>query len=457
MTDMHSFDESTDELAWQIFRYALNRVRLDPPPLDGPRSAEDLAAAVGATITAEGLGGTRALQLFTDELAPSCISTDHQRYLSFVPNAPTEAAVLFDVVVGASSLYGGSWLEGAGAVHAENEALRWLADLVGLPPSAGGVFVSGGTAGNLSALVAARHHARSRRHAQHKRDSGPVRWGVVASATAHSSIAAAAAVMDVEIVPAETNSERKLTGAAVSKALASAPADVCVFAVVATAGSTNLGIVDDLATVSAMCAENDTWFHVDAAYGGAALAAPSVRDRFAGIERSDSVVIDPHKWLFAPYDCAALLYREPEIARRAHAQHAGYLEPLEGAGWNPSDYAHVLTRRARGLPLWFSLATHGTRAYSEAVEHTIELAREIATVIAADDRFELVVEPELSVVAFRRRGWDTSQYDEWSRRLLESGQAFVTPTTVDGETALRFCIVSPRTTLNGLREILDTL
>jgi len=451
MTDMHSFDESTDELAWQIFRYALNRVRLDPPPLDGPRSAEELSAAVGATITADGLGGTRALQLFTEELAPSCISTDHQRYLSFVPNAPTEAAVLFDVVVGASSLYGGSWLEGAGAVHAENEALRWLADLAGLPSSAGGVFVSGGTAGNLSALVAARHHARSEHN-----DVQP-RWAVVAAATAHSSIQAAAAVMDIEIVHADVDARRRLTGKAVSQAIASVPSDVSVFAVVATAGSTNLGIVDDLKSVSMACAEHNVWFHVDAAYGGAALAAPSVSGRFVGIDRSDSVVIDPHKWLFAPYDCAALLYRDPEIARRAHTQHAGYLEPLEGSDWNPSDYAHVLTRRARGLPLWFSLATHGTRAYSEAVEHTIRLAGEIAEVISADDRFELIVEPELSVVAFRRQGWDASRYHEWSRELLESGQAFVTPTTVDGSTALRFCIVSPRTTLDGLRGILDTL
>jgi len=448
---MHSYDESTDELAWQIFRYALNRVRLDPPPLDGPRSAREIERAVGVTITPDGLGGTRALELFIEELAPSCISTDHQRYLSFVPTAPTEAAALFDVVVGASSLYGGSWLEGAGAVYAENEALRWLADLAGLPGSAGGVFVSGGTAGNLSALVAARHHARS------GSDFIPRRWAVVASTSAHSSIAAAAAVMDIDVVQADLDDHRRLTGAAVSEALESVPPGVSVFAVVATAGSTNLGIIDDLETVSEVCATYGLWFHVDAAYGGAALAAPSACQRFVGIDRADSVVIDPHKWLFSPYDCAALLYLHPEIARQAHLQHADYLEPLENGEWNPSDYAHVLTRRARGLPLWFSLATHGTRAYTEAVEHTIGLARDIAAVIASDDRLDLIIEPELSVVAFRRRGWEDDEYREWSRWLLESGRAFVTPTTVDGEMAIRFCIVSPRTTLDGLRGILDTL
>ncbi len=448
---MHSYDESTDELAWQIFRYALNRVRLDPPPLDGPKTATELRDAVGNTITAEGLGGVRALELFTEELAPACISTDHQLYLSFVPTAPTEAAVLFDVVVGASSLYGGSWLEGAGAVFAENEALAWLANLAGLPDSAGGVFVTGGTAGNLSALVTARHQARS------QRGNGPGRWAVVASSSAHSSIAAAAEVMDIEVIEAGMDSQRRLTGDAVAEAISAAGTDASIFAVVATAGSTNLGVIDDLRSVSEVCSAAGIWFHVDAAYGGAALAAPSVRPRFAGIERADSVVVDPHKWLFAPYDCAALVYRHPEIAREAHAQHAGYLDPLEGDQWNPSDYAHVLTRRARGLPLWFSLATHGTRAYTEAVEKTLDLARRIAVEIDADDRLELIVEPELSVVAFRRVGWSSDDYREWSQRLLDSGQAFVTPTTVDGEVALRLCIVSPRTTIDGLRGVLATL
>ena len=123
--------------------------------------------------------------------------------------------------------------------------------------------------------------------------------------------------------------------------------------------------------------------HVDGAYGGAALVAPSVRDRFAGIEAADSFIVDPHKWLFAPFDSCALLYREPEIARRAHTQHAEYLDVLHvdhgdvpGPDWNASDYAHHLSRRARGLPLWFSLATHGTDAYAEAVETTLRVAHE---------------------------------------------------------------------------------
>src|SRR5262249_22006752 len=150
----------TEALTDAIVRYAVQRLRMDPPPLDHSRTEAELRARAGATVTPEGLGGVEALRVFADVLAPSCISTDHPRFFSFVPAAPTEAAMLFDLVVGSSALYGGSWMEGSGAVFAENEALRWLADLAGFPLSAGGVFVSGGSAGNLSALVAARHRWR---------------------------------------------------------------------------------------------------------------------------------------------------------------------------------------------------------------------------------------------------------------------------------------------------------
>ena len=449
---MHSFDEATDELAWRIFRYSLNRVRLDPPPLDGPRSLEELESAVGETITAEGLGGTVALDLFTDELAPACISTDHQRFLSFIPAAPTEASVLFDMVVGASSLFAGSWLEGAGAVYAENQALRWLADLAGFPAEAGGVFVSGGTTGNLSALVAARHHARASRYAE------PTRWAIVGADTTHSSIESAAQVMDVDVLRAPVDRDRRLVGSAVAAAIDSAAEGTEVFAVVATSGTTNLGLIDDLASIADHCLERSIWFHVDGAYGAAALAAPSVRLLFNGIERADSFIIDPHKWLFAPFDCAALIYRDPEIGRAAHTQHAEYLEPLTSRNeWNPSDYAHVLTRRARGLPLWFSLATHGTDSYRDAIEYTLGLAAQVADDIQASDHLDLVHDRVLSTVAFRRRGWATDDYKRWSDVLLASGQAFVTPTAVDDEAALRLCIISPRTTIEGLRAILSTL
>ena len=133
---MHEFTPEVEALAAEVLKYSLERLK-DDPPLDGPRSAEDLFAEVGNTITAKGLGGHEALQVFTNVLAKACISTDHPRNLAFIPSAPSEYANLFDLVVGASALYGGSWQEGAGAVFAENQAIQWLIDLAGLPSTAG--------------------------------------------------------------------------------------------------------------------------------------------------------------------------------------------------------------------------------------------------------------------------------------------------------------------------------
>ena len=225
----------------------------------------------------------------------------------------------------------------------------------------------------------------------------------------------------------------------------------------ATAGTTNLGAIDDLAGIAAVCSEHGVWMHVDGAYGGAALAAPSVRDRFAGIEHADSFIVDPHKWLFAPFDSCALLYRRPELARAAHMQHAGYLEAVQGSERNPSDYAVHLSRRARGLPFWFSLAAHGTRAYAEAIEHTLDIARQAADEIRARPGVELLNDPELTVLVVRRTGWTPDDYRAWTERLLADGVAFVTPTTHAGETVTRFAIVNPRTTLADISAILDTM
>jgi L-2,4-diaminobutyrate decarboxylase len=480
---VHRYDEATDRLARAVFEYALERVRMDPPPLDGTLSEHELRARAGRTVTPQGIGGLEALRLFAEVLAPATLSQDHPRNLSFVPTAPTEAAVLFDLVLGASSIFGGSWLEGAGAVHAENEALRWLADLAGFPASAGGTFVSGGSAANLSALVTARHTARRLRAGP-----APARWKVAASGGVHSSVRAAARVMDVDVVAVDADEAGRLTGGALRTRLDALSVDERdgLFAVVATGGTTNVGVVDDLAGSADVCGERGLWFHVDAAYGGAALVAPSARWRFAGIERADSFVIDPHKWLFAPYDCAALVYRRPELALVTHTQHAEYLDVLRGAPGveqhgadaqrgadshpgeagpsgpsgeppNPSDLAFHLTRRARGLPFWFSLATHGTDAYRDAVETTLATARAAVRLVDRRPFLELVLEPELSVVVVRRLGWVPDDYHAWSKALLARGVAFCVPTTLHGETVVRLCIVNPRTTVDDLALIFDSM
>ncbi|WP_460853600.1 pyridoxal phosphate-dependent decarboxylase family protein [Nocardioides montaniterrae] len=450
---MHAYDDGVDRLVRELMRMSQERLEM-AAPLDFSRTPEELLDACGQTITTGGLGGSVA-RLWEEVLGPACLSVDHPRYLSFIPGAPSKAAAAFDMLVGASSVYAGSWLEGSGTVFAENQALAWLASAAGLPDGAGGVFVQGGTIGNLSALVAARSSAL------HHRRYRPARWSVILTDETHSSVRhALESVMDVDVVLLRGDDRGRLTGSAVRAWLASAsPEEIgSVFAVVGTAGTTNLGVVDDLAGLADVAEEQGWWFHVDAAYGGAGLVAPSVRHLFEGIERADSFIVDPHKWLFAPYDCCALLYRDPVLARAAHTQRAGYLDVVTVEGeWNPSDFAIQLTRRGRGLPLWFSLAVNGTDAYTAAVEQTLAVARAGRDLIAAAPHLELLVEPDLSVLIFERVGWAQADYEAWSARLLADQVAFVTPTKHHGRPCTRFAIVNPLTTADDLAAIIATM
>jgi glutamate/tyrosine decarboxylase-like PLP-dependent enzyme len=447
---MHRWDETTDLLAMSVIGYAVERLKVSKDTTWGARPADELAAALDGVIRPEGIGGLEALTLFRDVLMHACRPMDSPLHLAYVATAPTPAANMFDLVVSASSIFGGLWEGGAGAIAAENQALAWLAGLAGFPEGAGGCFVSGGSAANLSALVTARHQAREAAAAD------PTRWRFATTAETHASVHAAARVMDVDVVLVAPDERGRMTGASLRETLAREGTDG-VFAVVANLGTTNVGAVDELDAIADVCAERGLWLHIDAAYGGASLCAPSTVELRRGFERADSFGIDPHKWLFAPYDCAALVYRDPALAAAAHAQHATYLDVVNREEWNPSDYAFHLSRRARGLPLWFSLATYGTDAYTEAVESTLDVARAFADEVDRRDGFSLLLQPQLSVVLFTVEGWDEARYTAWSRSRAKAGVALIVPTRWRGEVCYRVCLVNPGTTLQMLSDLLDDM
>jgi glutamate/tyrosine decarboxylase-like PLP-dependent enzyme len=414
------------------------------------RPADELHAAMGDTVVPTGIGGHEALRLFTQVLVPATRAQDNPMNLAFIPAAPTEAALVFDLAVSAAEMFAGTWEAGAGAIVAENQALAWLVGLLGWPETAGGCFVSGATMGNLSALVAARERARR------GRVDRPGAWRLAATADSHSSVRAAAKVMDCGILDVPGDGRGRMTGDGLAAVLASGGGDG-VFAVVASAGTTNAGVVDDLAGIARVCREHGIWLHVDGAYGGAALVAPSVADRFVGVEHADSFVVDPHKWLFAPYDCCALIYREPEHGAAAHSQFASYLESVDRSEWNPADFAVHLTRRARGLPFWFSLATYGTDRYRDAVETVLATTRAVVAEIGRRPQLRLVMEPDLSVVLFERIGWTDDDYQAWSEHNARSGIVLCVPTRWEGRPVLRFCFVNPATEVEAVAEVLDGL
>jgi len=425
-------------LEWALARLADRRAVLPPAT-----TAEALPE-----LTAGGIGTEAAMRLLLDVVFPTAIPPDHPRFLAFIPGTSTVVAAIADMALSAAMVFGGSRLEAGLAADAEDAALRWLADAAGFPASAQGTFVSGGSIANLSALVA----ARGERYAAARRQV------IVAGASSHASMAAAARIMGCDLCTAPPADDHgRLTGATLAVALEGRDPENVV-AVVATAGATNNGAVDDLAGVVEECAARGIWLHVDGAYGGAALLSPRTRPLFDGIERADSFIVNPHKWLYAPFDCAAVLYRDGAAARQALTQEADYLDAIsDDEVGNPSDLAIHLTRRPRGVPLWASLIAYGTAAYTEAVDHCLDIAEYAAERILASPDLELALEPALTVMLFRRLGWKSEDYEAWCRDALRSGVAMVMPTKHLGETMLRFCFINPLTTREDVDLVLDDL
>lgn len=414
-------------------------------PLSKPDTAEQLSKQVecltghDGTITLEGLGVDLALDVFASLLVKEGIPTNHTGYLAYVGASPTPASVLMDSLLSASGKIGSAWLGGAGLIWAENQVLQWLSSLAGLPEKAGGCFVSGGTAGNLSALVAARSNFRTKTE----------NFGdaiLLAGESAHASISNCANLLDLNIITIPCNDRGEITAATLAPLIKQLSAEGRlnqVVAIVASAGSTNSGQIDDLYGLGSLAKEHDIWFHVDAAYGGAFLCVPEVRPLFNGIEMANSFIIDPHKGLFAPYDCCALLYSDPQYVTSAFSQSASYLDHINGSPeWNPMHYAFHLTRRARGVPLWFSLSVYGEQAYTQSLTNILELTSYLKNRISECPELELIVETSLSIVLFKRLDWDTQQYFDWADRCLTENIAFVVPTQWQGDTVIRLCVMN---------------
>ncbi len=441
MSELHGKDSAVGDLADRAVEWIKQRLASSPVGVIGDKPALD--AALAGTVTDGGLGIAEAWQRFEEVVAPNNIGLDSERFLAFIPLSPSVASVWMDAIVSAANFSAESWLEGAGAVAAENQVIELLCRAAGMPASAAGCFMSGGSIGNLSALAVGRQRAGDRR--------------VVAVAdTAHASVDNALHLLGLELLVVPTGPDCRLTGGAVRSAIGDRR-DVGI--IVAAGGSTNAGVIDDLAGCADVAEEIDAWFHVDGAYGLAAILLPELRDRFVGLDRADSFIVDPHKWLFATAGSCALVYREPAFARRVHTQHGPYIDVIrtDDDAYNPCDLGYQLTRRASGLPIWFALALHGIDAHRTAIRHGIAMAVALADAIEAHPQTELIMRPELGVVLFRRAGWGADEWKRWATALLHSGTAFVAPSTYKGEPVGRLVFMHPRTPPSIIDELMVSL
>jgi aromatic-L-amino-acid decarboxylase len=447
LVTLHGPDAAIDDLAQRAA--ALIAARASQTALGRTAPRDVIEPLLAGAITPSGLGVGPAWDLFLAAVDHYTVALDGPRYLAFIPMSPAPVAIWMDAVVGATSYSAESWLEAAGAVAAENQALDFVRQLAGMPAGAGGCFTFGGSNGNLSAIAVARDVAGGRRLA-------------AVADTTHASVENALGLLGMRSLVVTTGPDGRFTGdalAAVLDATPGAPAELAV--VIASAGSTNAGVVDDLGGLADVAHAHDAWLHVDGAYGGGALLLDARRQLFAGLERADSFIVDPHKWFFCTAGTCALIYRDPQLAARTHTQHGPYIDVLHTADasetWNPSDYAFQLTRRPSGLPFWFTLLVHGTDAVTAAVQTAIDTTAYAVSELRAIPGVELLLEPELTVILFRKAGWDRDRWRAWAADLLAREVAFVAPTTWKGETVGRLVFLHPLTTRAIVDEVLATL
>jgi glutamate/tyrosine decarboxylase-like PLP-dependent enzyme len=415
----------------------------------------ELSRRLGGPAPAAGEPFDEVLAGLFRDVIPFASRSAHPRFFAFVPFAGTWPGALGDFVASACNLYAGSWMESAGPTQLELEVLGWFKDWLGYPADAAGSLVTGGSAANMTALACARE-ARA----------GAMRDDLVVyvSDQAHSSVARGARILgfrpdQVRVLP--VGDDLRLEPATLAAAIAAdEAAGRLPFFVVANAGATSSGAVDPLRELATVCREQGLWLHVDAAYGGFAMLTERGRHILDGIELGDSIALDPHKWLYQPYECGCLLVRDGRALRAAFEISSDYLRDAEPASGevNFADLGLQLSRSSRALKLWLSLRTFGLDAFRAAIDECLDLAELARRRIEASDRLELVAPPSLGTLCFRRTDSDDETLTDGLVAALEaSGLGFISSTRVHGRGALRLCILNHTSTADDVEQVLAFL
>jgi aromatic-L-amino-acid decarboxylase len=430
--------------SWRGFDHA----RPYQPPI-----TERTHALLSEDLPETGVGPHAALDEVS-ELLDESLAQVRPRFFGYVGSSGLELGVLADALAASHDINLAA--SAAAADLVEKQTLRWVGDFVGFP-AASGAFTSGGMLSNLTALAAARERAQP----GSRIDGCDGRGVVYTSVEAHSSVERAVEVLGFgrrSLRAIEIDSKRGMRTEMLAAALEHDIGEGRVpVAVVASAGTTLTGAVDPIRAIAEVCARHRVWLHVDGAYGLPAAGTPSARALFDGLELADSAALDGHKWLFVPKACGVLLVRNRSDLEAAFSHDAPYIPDIDLVE-HPVDWTLEYSRPFRALKLWLALRAHGASAFRDAIEHDLELARIVADRVRAADDLELLVEPALSIVPFRRipaRG----DVDEHNRRLVralqEDGRLYVTAAMIDGQWCLRPCIVNFRTTVEDAHALVD--
>lgn len=451
-------------------------------PVFPPRTSEDVEKAFEEPLPEEGQEAAQILDEWENKVLPNTTHLGSPRYFGFVNGSGTMIGALADALAASVNMNPGAWKPAPAATEMERRAIQWIAELIGYSPECGGLFTSGGTMANFTAIETALRNSAPYDTTVDglQRQNSPGRFTLYMSDhEGHVSITRVADLMNLgrtAVRPVASRSDFTMDVQDLERVLDEdlARGDI-PFCVVAQVGSINVGAVDPLDDIARVCRERGLWFHADGACGAVGAMLPDKKPLYKGLEKADSVTLDPHKWLYIPYECGCILIRDPEKMRRAYSMTAPYLRgtlPTEYTGLDYFEYGPQMSRGFRALKVWMSLKHYGAQGYRKLLAQNIRCTEYLDKLVRASSDFEALHEPKLFIYSFRyapkelrMKAEESSDAEEevgvyldrLNQRIADeiqlSGLAFLMTSKVRGRVVLRFSICSHRTTLDDIDKV----
>jgi len=434
-------------------------------------SPKDMSELFSEPLPLEGAAFDDILEEINEKVIANSTMSINPNFLAYFTGGASQAAIPAEMIAAALNQNMAKWHIAPAATELERQVIRWICEFIGYPVTAGGCIISGGSQANFEALAVARKVQPRRLGLTNKKPLSDLL--IYVSSEGHSSIEKASDALGIgreNVIKIPPKDDHTIDCAKLRERIcADTEAGRTPFCVAGNAGTVNTGAVDPLDELAAICAENNLWFHIDAAYGGPAAGTEKAGADFKGLEKGDSVTIDPHKWFYVPFEAGCLLVKDPAHLRETFCLLPDYLrsDVDKGERFDSMEYTFELTRSFKALKIWTTFKAYGADALRKSIEADIEKIHHLAGLIDGSEDFELLAPVQLSVVCFRYRTpdktkWtDESNLDDLNRRILETverdGRFFVTGTKVKGKTAIRVACINHRTTLKDMESLLSTI
>jgi glutamate/tyrosine decarboxylase-like PLP-dependent enzyme len=453
------------QAGYQVVDWIVERLQnLRASPLGCELGREQTEALLREPLPEQGRPFDAVFAEFREKVAPNAFSLDHPRFFAFIPSAPNFVSILAEALVAGTNVFAGTWVESSGPSQVELVVMDWFKGMLGLPDTAAGLLVSGGSVASLTALAVARHAVLNDETREAR---------VYLSSQTHASIDRALRILGISAaqirrIPTDANF-RMDTCALQREIQRDLEATRRPFAVVANAGATNTGAIDPLAMIAGIARAHSLWFHIDAAYGGFAALTERGRRSLTGIEQADSVALDPHKWLYCPFEAGCVLVRDGGLMRETFRILPEYMADVarQEQEVNFCDYGVQLTRSFRALKVWMALKTYGARRFRQIIDRCLDLTEYAARWFERSPRIELVTRPQLGIFTFRYvparlPALDTHAYlnrlnEKLVAMITESGKLMLSSTRLGSKTVLRLCILNHRTRKEDIKEALSLI